>query len=105
MNASAQFIGPHEVEIDGSRLSGRRIVITTGSRPAVPGIPGLKESNFVTNENVYTLERLSEKLVVLGAGAIGLGLAQAFQRLAVRLRSSRRNPGCCRTKTPTSPMP
>ncbi|MGH8503196.1 MAG: dihydrolipoyl dehydrogenase family protein [Gammaproteobacteria bacterium] len=81
MNAGARFTGPQEIETDGVGLQGRRIVIATGSRPAVPAIPGLQESNFVTNEDVYTLDGLPDKLAVLGAGPIGLELAQAFQRL------------------------
>ncbi|MGI8739706.1 MAG: dihydrolipoyl dehydrogenase family protein [Gammaproteobacteria bacterium] len=81
MNASARFAGPQEMEIDGARLHGRRILIATGSRPAVPGIPGLKDSSFITNEDAYTLNELPDRLVVLGAGPIGLELAQAFARL------------------------
>jgi len=81
MNASARFAGSQELEIDGVRLHGRRILIATGSRPAVPGIPGLNESRFITNEDAYTLNELPGRLVVLGAGPIGMELAQAFARL------------------------
>ncbi len=56
-------------------------MIATGSRPLMPEIPGLEDSGFVTNEDMYSLERLPTKLVVLGAGPVGLEMAQAFRRL------------------------
>jgi pyruvate/2-oxoglutarate dehydrogenase complex dihydrolipoamide dehydrogenase (E3) component len=83
-----RFISPHELEMearqDGGALkrviSGKRFCISTGSRPAIPPIEGLKESGFITNEEVFHLKRLPASLIVLGGGPIGLELSQAFER-------------------------
>jgi len=62
-------------------IRARRFVIATGSSPALPPIPGLKETPHLTNETVFDLVAAPEHLVVIGAGPVGLELAQAFRRL------------------------
>jgi pyruvate/2-oxoglutarate dehydrogenase complex dihydrolipoamide dehydrogenase (E3) component len=59
----------------------RRTVIATGSIPSVPPILGLHEGAYFTNETIFDLDVLPNHLVVIGAGAVGLELAQAFRRL------------------------
>ena len=76
----ARFLGPDAVEVDGQRLRFARAVIATGGRAASPPIPGLTEVGFLTNETVFSLTELPERLVVIGAGPIGCELAQAFRR-------------------------
>ncbi len=77
----ARFTAPDEVAVDGQRIRARRFVVATGSRPALPPIPGLDTVPHLTNETVFDLAVLPERLLVLGAGAIGCELAQAFRRL------------------------
>jgi pyruvate/2-oxoglutarate dehydrogenase complex dihydrolipoamide dehydrogenase (E3) component len=69
------------VTVDGRVLRFRRAVIATGARAAVPPIPGLAETGFLTNETVFALTDLPRRLVVVGAGPVGCELAQAFARL------------------------
>jgi len=66
---------------DGIEIRARRFVVATGSSPAVPPIPGLDTTPHLTNETVFALTTRPEHLVVIGAGAVGLELAQAFRRL------------------------
>ena len=66
---------------DDIEIKARRFVIATGSSPALPPIPGLDTVPFLTNETVFDLTVCPEHLIVLGAGPIGLELAQAFRRL------------------------
>lgn len=77
----ASIVDAQQLTIDGVRLDCDRIVLCTGSRPSVPPIPGLEAVDFLTNETVFSLQRQPRRLVVVGAGAIGLELAQAFARL------------------------
>ncbi len=77
---AGHFTGRHEVEVAGERLRFRKAVIATGARAAMPNIPGLAEVEPLTNENVFDLEHLPGRLLVLGAGPIGCELAQAFRR-------------------------
>ena len=89
----ARFVSPREVEVGGRRLHGRRFVIATGSRPVVPPIPGLEAAAPLTSENVFALRELPRRLVVLGAGPVGLELGQAFARLGSRVTVIERLPG------------
>src|SRR5215472_17293191 len=66
---------------DGIEIAARRFVIATGSSPALPPIAGLEAVPYLTNETVFDLTARPEHLVVIGAGAISLELAQAFHRL------------------------
>ncbi len=62
-------------------IRARRFVIATGSQPAVPAISGLDACPFFTNENIFDARERPKHLIILGAGASGLELAQAFRRL------------------------
>ena len=77
----ARFLSPHRVAVAGLVLTAPRIVIATGSRPAVPPIPGLADIPFLTNETLWDLDTLPDHLAILGAGAVGVEMAQAFRRL------------------------
>ncbi len=82
----ARFLDPHTVEItresgETERISGRKILIATGGRPRVPDIPGLDGLPFVTSETLFEITEQPRHLVVLGAGPIGIEMAQAFRRL------------------------
>ncbi len=76
---------PWEVEVNGQVISAKNIVIATGARPTLPDLPGLKECNPLTSDNLWDLEVLPERLLVLGGGPIGCELAQAFQRLGSKV--------------------
>ena len=81
IRAFGRFVSPGEVEAGDRRISARRIVIATGSRPAVPPIPGLDAIPYLTNETIFDLTELPAHLLIIGAGPIGLEMAQAFRRL------------------------
>jgi pyruvate/2-oxoglutarate dehydrogenase complex dihydrolipoamide dehydrogenase (E3) component len=81
----ARFTSPDTVSVGDARLTFRRAVIATGARASVPDIPGLRDATYHTNETIFTLTRRPEHLVILGAGAIGCELAQAFARLGLRV--------------------
>ena len=85
IRARARFVGPQELEADGRRFQARRIVVATGSSPAVPPIPGLAEVPHLTNETVFELTEQPEHLIVIGGGPIGCELAQAHRRLGARV--------------------
>ncbi len=82
---TARFVDPDTVEADGERIRARRFVVATGSRPAVPPIPGIETVGYLTNETVWDLADLPEHLIVIGGGPIGTELAQAHRRLGARV--------------------
>jgi pyruvate/2-oxoglutarate dehydrogenase complex dihydrolipoamide dehydrogenase (E3) component len=85
LKEEARFIGRNELQAGPHRISSRRIVLATGSRPAVPPIPGLAEAPYLTNETIFANRALPSHLIVIGGGPIGLELAQAFRRLGSRV--------------------
>ena len=60
-------------------------VIATGSAPFVPSIPGLAESGYLTSTTAMELDELTDSLIVVGGGYVGLELAQLFARLGTRV--------------------
>ena len=81
ITGSARFLSPYRVAVNDRILVAPRIVLATGSRPAVPPIPGLRDVAFLTNETLWDLDILPDHLAILGAGAVGVEMAQAFVRL------------------------
>lgn len=78
---AAEILGPGRIAVDGDELVTKRVVIATGSRPVVPPIANLEETGYVTHEGIFTLDQRPDRLIVLGAGPIGLEMAQVFSRL------------------------
>lgn len=81
IRAPARFVDLHKVEAGGFEIAPRRFVIATGSRPVIPSIPGLDLIHFHTNETIFSLASIPERLAIIGGGATGCELAQAFSRL------------------------
>ena len=81
IEGEGRIVDPWRVEVNGRTLTTRNIVIATGARPSVPAIPGIDDIDYLTSDNLWELDELPKKTVVLGGGPIGCELAQAFQRL------------------------
>jgi pyruvate/2-oxoglutarate dehydrogenase complex dihydrolipoamide dehydrogenase (E3) component len=81
----ARFRAPHEIDVDGAVLRASRIIVATGAGPVVPRIPGLADADPLTSETLFSLTARPERLAVLGGGAIGCEMAQAFARLGTRV--------------------
>jgi pyruvate/2-oxoglutarate dehydrogenase complex dihydrolipoamide dehydrogenase (E3) component len=81
VDGRARLVGPDTVEVDGTHIRGGHLVIATGSRPAIPPVPGLADVSPLTNETLFELDRRPDSLTILGAGPMGCEMAQAFARL------------------------
>jgi pyruvate/2-oxoglutarate dehydrogenase complex dihydrolipoamide dehydrogenase (E3) component len=81
----ATFSGPRSVSVDGVSVQFKRAAIATGSRPALPPIPGLANVPFLTSETLFDLTEQPRHLVVLGGGPIGCEMAQAFARFGTQV--------------------
>lgn len=77
----ARFKDANTVESDTTEIKAKRFVIAVGSRASAPPIPGLADTPYLTNETIFSVETQPKKLLVIGAGPIGLELGQAFKRL------------------------
>jgi pyruvate/2-oxoglutarate dehydrogenase complex dihydrolipoamide dehydrogenase (E3) component len=82
IEGAARFTDKQTVAVgDGIAVKARRFVIATGSTPAAPPIPGLDQVSYFTNETIFDLTQCPEHLAIIGAGPVGLEMAQAFRRL------------------------
>lgn len=68
------------VEVGGEELEAERIVIATGSDPAIPSIEGLEEAGYWTNRDATTVSEIPDDVVVLGGGPVGIELGQMLHR-------------------------
>lgn len=81
LRGDGRFTGPRTLQVGGREVRFRHAVLATGAAPLVPGLPGLRESQPRTSDTIWELTELPRRLVVLGGGAIGCELGQAFARL------------------------
>ncbi len=80
-----KFISASEVEAGAYRIKARRVVISTGSSPFVPPIPGLDTVPYETNETLFELREQPEHLLIIGGGPIGMEMAQAHLRMGSKV--------------------
>ena len=85
IRAAAHFKSRDTVMAGDVRIRARRFVIATGSAPAIPPIPGLEIVPHFTNETIFDNKAQLDHLIIIGGGAIGLELAQAYVRLGSRV--------------------
>jgi pyruvate/2-oxoglutarate dehydrogenase complex dihydrolipoamide dehydrogenase (E3) component len=81
IKGTARFVGPRELQVEGTRIRARRIVVATGSKAAVPPIPGLEGVPYFTNETVFANTDLPPHLIIVGGGPIGIEMLQAHRSL------------------------
>jgi pyruvate/2-oxoglutarate dehydrogenase complex dihydrolipoamide dehydrogenase (E3) component len=80
VRGSARLVGDGGVDVEDRRLQADNIVLATGSKPAIPPIPGLSETRFWTNREATGVKKIPERLLILGGGAVGVELSQAYAR-------------------------
>ncbi len=82
---NAKILSPWEVQIGEKIYTSKNITIATGASPFVPPIKGIEDIDYLTSNNLWDLDTLPEKFVVLGGGPIGLEMAQSFSRLGSKV--------------------
>jgi pyruvate/2-oxoglutarate dehydrogenase complex dihydrolipoamide dehydrogenase (E3) component len=80
-----RFAATDQLTVQDKTLRFRRAIIATGSRAAVPPVPGLEATGYLTNETLFTLTELPRRLVVVGSSPVGCEMAQAFARLGAEV--------------------
>lgn len=90
VQGDASFVDDHTVKIENNKglvreITGRYIFICTGASAFIPPIPGVEEVEALTNESLFEIKNLPEKLIIVGAGPIGTEMAQSFNRLGTEV--------------------
>ena len=76
-----RFVAERTLEVNGTRVSGDRVVIAAGARPSIPDIPGLADVPFHTSDTIMRVERQPQHLVILGGGFIASEFGHVFEGL------------------------
>lgn len=90
--AMARFTSPRSLDVGGRPISFAQAIITTGATATIPPLAGAGNIDILTSESVWNLTSLPERLLILGGGAIGCELAQAFARLGSHVTIVARGP-------------
>lgn len=84
----AEFVDSHTIMVKGKKYRAHKIFIATGTEPIIPPVPGIEnltDDQQLTNLNIFNLEKFPSKMTILGGGAIGTEMAQAFSRLGTEV--------------------
>ena len=81
----AEFVDSKTVRVGGKEYRGKKIFIATGTEPMIPPIEGLDQVEKLTNVNLFEQKEIPESLMIIGGGAIGSEMAQAFSRLGSKV--------------------
>lgn len=82
---NATFSGNNSIDINGKNYSAKKIVIATGSKPRKLKVPGIEQVAYFDNENIFKIDKLPARMLVIGGGPIGIEISQAFQRLGTQI--------------------
>ncbi len=85
LRGDARFVDERTVEVAGRAITACHVLIATGAEPAVPDLAGLDTIDYLTSTTAMELDELPERLVVVGAGFVGVEQAQLFARLGSRV--------------------
>lgn len=85
VQGTARFSSPDTLEVDGRRLQAGAYLVATGAETAVPDLPGLAETGYLTSTTAMELSEIPDRLVVIGAGFVGMEMSQLFARLGSRV--------------------
>jgi len=82
---NATFIDKNEIAVNEKKYTGKKFVIATGSKPKKLEVPGVEKVKYYDNESLFHIDVLPENLLVIGAGPIGIEMAQAMNRLGSKV--------------------
>lgn len=84
---AAEFVDKHTLKVGEKTITAKRIFIATGTSPAIPPIPGIDSiDHILTNENIFSLDQVPKSMTIIGGGAIGTEMAQAFSQLGTQCK-------------------
>jgi pyruvate/2-oxoglutarate dehydrogenase complex dihydrolipoamide dehydrogenase (E3) component len=85
IKGAARFLDDETIQVGDQAIRSKKFLIATGTRPAIPDIPGLDSVPFLTYEQLFNNDVLPDRLIVLGAGPVGSEMSQAYRRLGSRV--------------------
>ncbi|MED9987591.1 MAG: NAD(P)/FAD-dependent oxidoreductase, partial [Streptococcus salivarius] len=83
IEGEAAYISDKTFQVNGERVSGKSVILATGSHPFIPPIPGINDVDYLTTDNFFNLKELPQRLIIIGGGIISVELAFAMAPLGV----------------------
>ncbi|MDL2296244.1 NAD(P)/FAD-dependent oxidoreductase [Lachnospiraceae bacterium OttesenSCG-928-E19] len=80
----AEFVDAHTIRVGKEKITAKTIFIATGTKAAVPPIPGIENIDYLTNDNLFALKQVPKSMVIIGGGAIGSEMADAFSKMGCK---------------------
>ena len=93
IEGDAKFSSENEIVVNDETYYADKFIIATGSFPSLPDIKGIKDIEYLTNENLFLQDSIPSSLIVVGMGAIGIEMATAFSRLGSKVTLVSRSQG------------
>lgn len=91
IKGEAKFVDASTVEVNGAKLSAKRLLIATGASPSLPQISGLEKMDYLTSTTLLELKKIPKRLTVIGSGYIGMELGQLFHHLGSEITLMQRS--------------
>ncbi len=85
ITGAAEFEDKHTIKVGRKKITSKYFLITTGSSPFVPPIPGIEDVKYRTNESIFSLKKAPKSLAIIGSGPIGIEMATAFSALGTKV--------------------
>ncbi len=82
---TGRFVGNHTMEVSGLKIKGRNIYIASGARPLIPPVKGLENVDYLTNDNVFDLEKKPESILIIGGGYIAVEFGHFFSAMGTKV--------------------
>ncbi len=96
IEGTAQFVAEKILDVEGRRITAPNILLAAGARPVIPSIPGLVETGFHTSDTIMRLDRLPERLGIIGGGFISVEMGHVFSALGAKVTLMNRSNGLLR---------
>jgi mycothione reductase len=87
----AHFVKDYVLEVNGTRLKGKWIFISSGARPSIPAVRGLDSVGYLTNESILQMKERPESIIIVGGGYIAAEYAHFFSSMGVKVTLLQRN--------------
>ncbi len=82
----AEFVNKNTIKVGDNEYTAKKIFIATGTEPFIPPIPGINDVEYLTNVNIFEQKDVPKSMTIIGGGAIGSEMAQAFSRLGTKIK-------------------
>ena len=92
ISGRAKFVARNVVEVNRARIKAQKVIVATGTSPFIPPIPGLKDTEYMTNVEALNLKRLPTSMIIVGGGYIACEFATFFATMGTKVTIIERGP-------------